>query len=173
MVEASDKTILVVDDEPDVVKFLKMALEDDGFKVITASNGKEGLEKAKKFQPDLISMDLVMPKHSGARMYRELQKDKGLKKIPVLIVTGHAHDDLGKSDLEELTMSGPGIYLEKPVKPVNYVANVRKMLGMEVTGTEPEVKSGQDDMKKELGDLIDKADPETLKKLLGDLKKKK
>jgi DNA-binding response OmpR family regulator len=173
MVEASDKTILVVDDEPDVVKFLKMALEDDGFKVITASDGKEGLEKAKKFKPDLISMDLVMPKHSGARMYRELQKDKVLKKIPVLIVTGHAHDDLGKSDLEELTMSGPGIYLEKPVKPVNYVANVRKMLGMEVTGTEPEVKSGQDDMKKELGDLIDKADPETLKKLLDNIKKKK
>ncbi len=172
MVEASDKTILVVDDEPDVLKFLKMALEDDGFKVITASDGKEGLEKAIKFKPDLISMDLVMPKHSGARMYRELQKDKDLKKIPVLIVTGHAHDDLGKSDLEELTMSGPGIYLEKPVKPVNYVANVRKMLGMEMAGTEPEVKSGQDDMKKELGDLIDKADPETLKKLLDNLKKK-
>ena len=95
-----------------------------------------------------------------------------MKKIPVLIVTGHAHDDLGKSDLEELTMSGPGIYLEKPVKPVNYVANVRKMLGMEMAGTEPEVKSGQDDMKKELGDLIDKADPETLKKLLDNLKKK-
>lgn len=173
MVEAKDKTILVVDDEPDVVRFLQMALEDDGFKVITASDGKEGLEKAKKFNPDLISMDLVMPKHSGARMYRELQKDKILKKIPVLIVTGHAHDDLGKSDLEELTMSGPGIYLEKPVKPVNYVANVRKMLGMELAGPAPEVKNGKDDMKKELGDLIDKADPETLKKLLDNIKKNK
>jgi DNA-binding response OmpR family regulator len=172
MADAKDKTILVVDDEPDVVRFLQMALEDDGFKVITASDGKEGLEKAKKFNPDLISMDLVMPKHSGARMYRELQKDKNLKKIPVLIVTGHAHDDLGKSDLEELTMSGPGIYLEKPVKPVNYVANVRKMLNMEVEGPPPEVKTGKDDMKKELGDLIDKADPETLKKLLDNLKKK-
>ena len=172
MAEAKDKTILVVDDEPDVVKFLKMALEDDGFNVITAADGQEGLEKAKKFKPDLISMDLVMPKHSGARMYRELQKDKELKKIPVLIETGHAHDDLGKSDLEELTMSGPGIYLEKPVKPVNYVGNVRKMLGMELEGPAPEVKNGKDDMKKELGDLIDKADPETLKKLLDNIKKK-
>ena len=172
MAEASGKTILVVDDEPDVVKFLKMALEDDGFEVVTASDGREGLEMARKFKPDLISMDLVMPKHSGARMYRELQKDSELKKIPVLIVTGHAHDELGKADLDELTMSGPGIYLEKPIKPLNYVANVRKILGMEVTGPKPEVKSGRDDMKKELGDLIDKADPETLKKLLQDLKKK-
>ena len=172
MADQLDKTVLVVDDEPDVVRFLQMALEDDGFTVVTASDGLEGLEKARKFKPDLISMDLVMPKHSGAKMYRELQKDKELKKIPVLIVTGHAHDELGKADLEELTMSGPGIYLEKPVKPANYVANVRKMLDMPDSG-QPEKKSGdKDKLKEELESLAKEADPEKLKKIIDELKKK-
>ena len=78
MAEQFDKTVLVVDDEPDVIKFLQMALEDNGFTVITANDGLDGIEKARKFKPDLISMDLVMPKHSGAKMYRELQKDAEL-----------------------------------------------------------------------------------------------
>jgi CheY-like chemotaxis protein len=172
MAEQLDKTVLVVDDEPDVVRFLQMALEDNGFTVITAKDGLEGIEKARKFKPDLISMDLVMPKHSGAKMYRELQKDAELKKIPVLIVTGHAHDDLGKADLEELTMSGPGIYLEKPVKPASYVANVKKMLGMPEGGAKPETGSDTDRLKEQLGSLIDKADPDELKKLIELMKKK-
>jgi CheY-like chemotaxis protein len=172
MADQLNKTVLVVDDEPDVVRFLQMALEDDGFTVVTAGDGKEGLEKAKKFKPDLISMDLVMPKHSGARMYRELQKDKELKKIPVLIVTGHAHDDLGKADLEELTMSGPGIYLEKPVKPVNYVANVRKMLDLPNGGEADAKPDDKDKLKEELESLAKDADPEKLKKIIEDLKKK-
>jgi CheY-like chemotaxis protein len=149
-----------------------MALEDNGFTVITAKDGLEGIEKARKFKPDLISMDLVMPKHSGAKMYRELQKDAELKKIPVLIVTGHAHDDLGKADLDELTMSGPGIYLEKPVKPASYVANVKKMLGMPNGGSKTAATGDADKLKEELGSLIDKADPKKLQELIKLMKKK-
>lgn len=171
MTDNAKKTVLVVDDEPDVVRFLTMALEDNGFTVITAQDGLEGLEKARKFKPDLISMDLVMPKHSGARMYRELQKDVILKKIPVLIVTGHAHDDLGKADLEELTMSGPGIYLEKPVKPASYVSNVRRMLGMPDEMDGGEADAGK--LKAELDSLIDDADPAKLKEMIEMMKKKK
>ena len=172
MTDKVDKTVLVVDDEPDVVRFLSMALEDNGFTVITAKDGLEGLEKARKFKPDLISMDLVMPKHSGARMYRELQKDAVLKKIPVLIVTGHAHDDLGKADLEELTMSGPGIYLEKPVKPASYVGNVCRMLGLPDENASAS-KGDADQLKEELDSLMDKADPEKLKEMIELMKKKK
>jgi len=173
MADTLDKTILVVDDEPDVVRFLSMALEDAGFNVVTAKDGLEGLDKARKFEPDLISMDLVMPKHSGAKMYRELQKDDKLKKIPVLIVTGHAHDDLGKSDLEELTMSGPGIYLEKPVKPISYVANVKKLLGMESKTESAPNKTDKEMLKAELEKLADDADPEKLRAMIDELKKKK
>jgi CheY-like chemotaxis protein len=131
MTTEAPKHILVVDDEEDVRSYLRTALEDAGFVVETACDGLEGLEKARRNPPDLISLDLVMPKHSGAKFHRAIQKDPALARIPVLIVTGHARDDLGKADFEEMTMSGPGVYLEKPVRPATYVGAVCKMLGME------------------------------------------
>ena len=162
-----NKRILVVDDENDIRRFLCMALEDAGFQVESAADGHEALEKVKQNPPDLISLDLVMPKKSGARFYQDIQRNKEWSKIPVIIVTGHAHDDLGKTDFEELTMSGPGIYLEKPVKPDNYVAAVRKMLGMPIQDEEPDFS----EVKNELKSLLDNADPETLKMMMNSLKK--
>jgi len=162
--EDQKKRILVVDDEADVRNFLKAALLESGFEVITAEDGNKALEKVKEQLPDLISLDLVMPKKSGAKFYHELSKNKTWAKIPVIIVTGHARDDLGKSDLKELTMSGPGIYLEKPVKPDNYIAAIKSILKMEVTEAEKEtadIVGLQNDLK----NVIDNADPETLKKL--------
>lgn len=170
MTGAEKYTILVVDDEADVRKFLKMALEDAGFKVETAADGFEALAKVKAKKPDLISLDLVMPKKSGAMFYHDLQKNREWSKIPVLIVTGHAKDDLGKADLEELTMSGPGVYLEKPVKPRNFVAAVEKLLGMEPSESAKEATAN--DLKGQLSELMDKADPETLKKMIEAAKKK-
>ncbi len=164
-------TILVVDDEDDVRKFLRMALEDVGFNVEVASDGFAALEKVKENKPDLISLDLVMPKRSGAKFFQDLQKNKEWSDIPVLIVTGHAHDDLGKADLEELTMSGPGVYLEKPVKPTNYVAAVQKLVGIEPSA-ETKTTIDTESLKKTLGDLVENADPETLRKMLEAAKKK-
>lgn len=130
MAEAVGKTILVVDDESDIREFLKMALIDGGFEVITAEDGFEALEAIKKRRPDLISLDLVMPGKSGVMFYRDLIKNKKWSKIPIIIVTSHARDEVGRSGLVELTVSGPGIYLEKPVKPQNYIAAVRQVLGL-------------------------------------------
>jgi len=105
-----------------------------------------------------------MPKKSGAKFYRELVKNKEWSSIPVLIVTGHARDDLGKADLKNLTMSGPGIYLEKPVKPNNYIAAIKKLLEMDTT--EEEIKlADKIKLQSELKTMIDEADPEILKKL--------
>ena len=136
MSDTANKTILVVDDEDDVRQYLSLALQDAGFTVITAADGDEAMEKIKKQPPDLISLDLVMPKKSGACLYRELSRSKKYAEIPILIVTGHARDDLGKADLRELTISGPGIYLEKPVKPHNYIAAIKKLLGMKINQEE-------------------------------------
>ncbi len=158
------KTVLVVDDEEDVRKFLKAALAEAGFNVVTASDGFEALEKIKEQPPDLISLDLVMPKRSGVKLYRDLAKDKEWSKIPIIIVTGHARDDLGKADLKELTMSGPGVYLEKPVKPLNYVAAIRNILCVDMPADE-KVLAEQVEMQSDLKDLIDDADPETLRKI--------
>ncbi len=165
----NDKTILVVDDEEEVVQFLSMALEDAGFNVMTAYDGFEALEKIKESKPDLISLDLVMPNHSGAKLVRDLKKDKELAHIPTLIVTGHARDDLGRADFEELTMSGPGIYLEKPVKPKQYVNAVKKILNMETSENETPTSG----LKEEVKTLVEDASEEELKKAMELLRKNK
>ncbi len=164
MPEIIKKKILVVDDEKDVREFLRAALVESGFDVILAEDGNIALEKVKKQIPDLISLDLVMPKKSGAKFHRELSKRKEWSKIPIIIVTGHARDDLGKSDLKELTMSGPGVYLEKPVKPNNYIAAIKKILKMDTTDEEKETAETVH-LQSDLKNIIDSADPETLKKL--------
>jgi len=172
MADQPKKTILVVDDEADVRNFLKAALLEAGFEVVTAEDGLAALAEVEKRIPDLISLDLVMPKKSGARFYRELMKRKEFAKIPVIIVTGHARDDLGKSDLKELTMSGPGIYLEKPVKPDNYVAAIKKTLGLDTTKEEKELAK-RVGLQNDLKNIIDEVDAETLEKLKEMLNKRK
>ena len=172
MPEIIKKKILVVDDEKDVREFLRAALIESGFDVILAEDGNIALEKVKKQIPDLISLDLVMPKKSGAKFHRELSKHKEWSKIPIIIVTGHARDDLGKSDLKELTMSGPGVYLEKPVKPNNYIAAIKKILKMDTTDEEKETAE-MVDLQNNLKNIIDNADPDTLKKLKELMNKKK
>ena len=172
MPEIIKKKILVVDDEKDVREFLRAALVESGFDVILAEDGNIALEKVKKQIPDLISLDLVMPKKSGAKFHRELSKRKEWSKIPIIIVTGHARDDLGKSDLKELTMSGPGVYLEKPVKPNNYIAAIKKILKMDTTDEEKETAE-MVDLQNDLKNIIDGADPDTLKKLKELMNKKK
>lgn len=164
MADGARKTVLVVDDEADVRSFLKAALTEAGFAVITASDGFEALAQLEKHSPDLISLDLVMPRKSGVILYRDLAKNKAWSKIPIIVVTGHARDDLGKADLKELTMSGPGVYLEKPVRPDNYVAAVKSILGMDTSADEKQ-RAEQVALQNQLKDIIDDADPETLRKL--------
>jgi DNA-binding response OmpR family regulator len=160
----SKKTVLVVDDEEDIRRYLSAALEEAGFNVLNAVDGDEGLKAVKANRPDLISLDLVMPKKSGVKFHRELIKNKDWAKIPVIIVTGHARDDLGRSDLKELTMSGPELYLEKPVNPENYIAAVKKLLGMEVS--EIEAKTIEKvKIQNEIKNLLDNAELSDLEKI--------
>jgi DNA-binding response OmpR family regulator len=164
MAELIKKKVLVVDDEADVRNFLMAALIEAGFDVTVAEDGIVALEKINKQIPDLISLDLVMPHKSGAKLYHELSKHKVWAKIPIIIVTGHARDDLGKSDLKELTMSGPGIYLEKPVKPDNYIAAVKSILKMDTSKEEKEIAEKLE-LQNYLKDIIDNTDAGTLRKL--------
>ena len=102
MQRAEDKTILVVDDEPNVRQYLATVLQDAGFNVVTAGDGVEALEMIQKSIPDFISLDLIMPKKSGHKLLHELRRNKQWSRIPVLIVTAHAQDELGKADLQDL-----------------------------------------------------------------------
>jgi len=172
MNRAEDKTILVVDDEPDVRRYLAAVLEDAGFRVKTASDGEQALEMIRSDPPDFISLDLIMPRKSGHKLLYELRKDRELSRIPVLIVTAHARDEMGRKDLQDLlenrVMSGPGTYLEKPIEPSNYVRSIQRALGIEVT---PEVDQ-KSKLKNELKMSLQGASQEALRKALEVLKKK-
>ncbi|MFO8057051.1 MAG: response regulator [bacterium] len=170
MTSPSEKTVLVVDDEEEVRLFLQTALEDAGFTVQTAADGMEALEKVENQQPDVISLDLVMPKKSGARFLYELRKNKQWQKIPIVLVTAHAKDDLGKKDFQDVmsgkALLGPETYLEKPVKATTYVNAIKRALNMPIE--EGPEESGA---KAELRGLIEEADSEKLKEALEVLKK--
>jgi len=81
------KTVLIVDDDPDILKYLTFWFEDHGFTTRTAKNGLEALKEAHSDRPDLITMDISMPEKSGVSTYRELKTDKDLGGIPVIILT--------------------------------------------------------------------------------------
>lgn len=165
-------TVLVVDDEPNVRGYLAQILGDAGFKVLTAVDGDEALTLIRDRRPDLISLDLVMPRKSGRRLLYELKKDRDLSKIPVLIVTAHAQDELGKGDMdaikESMVISGPGFYLEKPVRPMDYVRCVQSALGIE----DADVAAERVTLKEELSKGMEGAEPHALRRALEALKKK-
>lgn len=173
MSEKLGKTVLVVDDEQDVRMFLATLLEDEGFDVVTASDGEEALERLREQVPDFISLDLVMPRKSGIRVLHELRRNKRWAKIPVLIVTAHARDELGGRDLKEALdrsyLSGPGCYLEKPVRPESYVAAVKRELKIE-DRPKPEPEDTPDSLRDEIVRLLADADPDTLRALRERLK---
>ena len=172
MERAEDKTILVVDDEPNVRHYLMTVLRDAGFNVVTASDGVEALEMIKRSVPDFISLDLIMPKKSGHKLLHELRRNKQWSRIPVLIVTAHAQDELGKGDLQDLldrrVMSGPGTYLEKPVNPLTYVRSVQRALGIEET----EETADKIALKEQLQESLQNASPEALREAIQALRKK-
>ncbi len=173
MVRSEDKTILVVDDEPNVREYLATVLQDAGFNVVTAGDGAEALEIIRESPPDFISLDLIMPRKSGHKLLHELRKHKQWSRIPVLIVTAHAQDDLGKEDLDDLlenrVMSGPGTYLEKPVNPASYVRGIQRALGIEET----EGATEKIDLKEELQKSLQDASPDALRMALEALKQER
>jgi len=81
------KKILIVDDEPDIVSYLEMVLQDQGYDTTTAGNGNEALESVRNDPPDLVTLDISMPEASGTRFYKEMRTDPELSRIPVVIVT--------------------------------------------------------------------------------------
>ena len=170
MVRPQDRTVLVVDDEPNVRDYLAQILRDAGFNVVTAGDGNEAMEIIQTCPPDFISLDLVMPRKSGHKLLYELRKDRKLSQIPVVIVTAHAQDELGEGDLRDImdnrVLSGPGVYLEKPVKPLTYVRAVQRALGIEETPVDEDRISLQEELKKVLPD----AEPHALRRALEALK---
>jgi twitching motility two-component system response regulator PilH len=128
------KKVLIVDDDPDVRLFNTTVVEESGYTPIEAANGEEGLKRVKEESPDLVVLDVLMPKQSGIRLYRELKTDKSLQGIPVIILSGVARRTFLRSQ-KALTEFGdkpvpePDSYLEKPVEPEELAQEIKKYLG--------------------------------------------
>ncbi len=122
------KKILVVDDEPDISKWLKVLFENNGYDVATAADGMEGFEKASAEKPDLITLDITMPKESGVRMYRDLCDSDSLSGIPVLILTG-VSAEFERFISTRKQVPPPAAYFEKPVKDDVLLSKVAELLG--------------------------------------------
>jgi len=88
--------ILIIDDESKLVELLQLRLEANGYEVISANNGEEGLEKAKTENPDLILLDVVMPKMSGYQVCKILKNDTQYNKIPIVLFSGKEQDEFEK-----------------------------------------------------------------------------
>jgi CheY-like chemotaxis protein len=113
------KRVLVVDDELDMRIFVTTLLETSGYKPLSAEDGIQGLEMARKDKPSLIILDIMMPRESGITMYRELKSDPDLKDIPVIMVSAlakktflHSQSVLDAYKGEEIPE--PAAYIEKP-----------------------------------------------------------
>ena len=127
------KKVLIVDDDPDVRMFNATVVEESGYTPMEAPNGEEGLKMIKKERPDLVLLDVLMPKQSGIRLYRELKTDKSLIGIPVIMLSGVAKRTFLRSQ-KALTVFGdkpvpePENYLEKPVEPDELAREIKKLL---------------------------------------------
>ena len=119
------KKILIVDDEQDIVESLKFVLEVSGFVCYTAFNGEDGLRLAKEIMPDLIILDVMMPKINGYKISRLLKYDNKYKDIPILMVTARSQEE-DKLIGEE---TGANEYITKPFDLDDVVDRVKKYLG--------------------------------------------
>jgi two-component system alkaline phosphatase synthesis response regulator PhoP len=122
------RKVLVIDDEPDLVEMIRMALERQ-FEVVTAYNGKEGVEKARSDKPDAIVLDIMMPEKDGFTTCQELKGDAQTASIPILILTG-VGEFFGRTKYTKA--SGMDIeaedFISKPVDPNELVRRVNALL---------------------------------------------
>ncbi len=121
------KTVLVVDDQPHIVRLIQVNLEKEGFRVATASDGVEGMEKVRALRPDLVILDVIMPRKDGFEVLRDIKTDEGLAEIPVVMLTVKTHN----ADIVEGLKEGAELYLPKPFHPKELVSLVKRVLESE------------------------------------------
>ena len=128
------KKVLVVDDDPDVRLFSTTVLEEHGYAPVEAANGEEGMQAIKSEKPDLVILDVLMPRQSGIRLYRELKTNPALSAVKVIIMSGIAKKTFLRSqqaltEFGESEVPEPEFDLEKPVEADLLAATIQKAIG--------------------------------------------
>lgn len=128
------KKVLVVDDDEDVRSFVVTVLEENQYNPVVAEDGVRGLELIEESMPDLVILDVLMPRGSGIRLYHKLKTEDKYKDLPVIMFTGINLRSFLKSQKALEKFGGkpvpePDIYLEKPVEPEEIIAAVKQKIG--------------------------------------------
>ena len=139
MQASKGQTILLVDDEKDILEFLQYNLEREGYKVFVANDGLEGVEMAQKVSPDLILMDVMMPRMDGIEACQTIRQDLQLNSPLIAFLTSRAEDYSQVAGFE----AGADDYITKPIRPLFLVSKVEALLcrAGRITGVEDEIKT--------------------------------
>ncbi|MCW9705750.1 response regulator transcription factor [Fodinibius salsisoli] len=121
---ANRKTILVVDDEQDLLDLIEYNLKKEGFDVLKAENGLEGIEVAREHNPDLVLLDIMMPKMDGLEVVERMRGDKKLKQIPIIFLTARGDE---KTEVEGLDKGGDD-YITKPISTTKLISRIKAVL---------------------------------------------
>ncbi len=144
------KKILIIDDDENIVKYLSLALSKNGYEPVGAYDGKEGFDKVGETRPDLIVLDIMMPKRTGWVVFRQLRGHDEFKSIPVMMLTSVA-EALGEEEasateepeydglrsvlkkavqqMREEGLEKPEMFVDKPVDPHDFIEKVRSLIG--------------------------------------------
>jgi CheY-like chemotaxis protein len=126
------KKVLIVDDEPDAVDFAQEIVEGEGYTVVTASDGAKGLAAMRREKPSLVILDVQMPDMDGFEVFQEMKRDKALKSIPVVMLTG-IREKVGigfsANEMKDYMGQRPDDYIEKPIDPAKLRGALKKILG--------------------------------------------
>ena len=118
------KKILIVDDEPIIVRLVESRLKASGYDVISASDGQEALNTARAEKPDLIILDIMLPKMDGYRVCRLLKLDDNFRQIPIIMFSARVQGE----DQEKGMAAGAEAYLTKPFNPATFMNKIKELL---------------------------------------------
>ena len=120
----SKKTVLVIEDEENLVELLKYRLEANDYNVESALDGEEGLEKIIKLKPDLVILDIMMPKMHGYEVCRLAKNNKATKDIPIIILTARTQI----KDMNDAKKCGANAFISKPFEPAELLNEIKKLI---------------------------------------------
>jgi len=147
------KRVLVVDDDENTIRFLSVALRENGYEPITASDGEEGFQRVEDSNPDLLVLDVMMPKRTGFVLFKQLRRNEKYRDIPVIMLTAVAdvlEEDESQADedtferpfdslreslkktirqMREEGLVRPDMFIDKPIDPEELVDAVRELIG--------------------------------------------
>lgn len=125
--DVMQKKILIIDDESDMRLYLRTLFTKAGYETEVANNGDDGLKKALEFEPDLITLDILMPRKSGIKAYEGLRKNPKTRNVPIIILTGLSRREDFFPQRDDLPM--PDAMLEKPIDRESFLEKARELIG--------------------------------------------